>query len=212
MCGSANVLSPGAPPRNSLSVNPDSETPTIKMTTPEIIGENRNRIRSITPVRHSNRNTSEAMRMDELAAPSMPAVPAAIINASNAADGPCTTGRRTSRVAWIRVTRPETMKMALIMFDDRAIGKPIAPATNTGSSQTLETSTCWKPSSTFWAVSSLRIDIRFLSLNAHMGCRAEQRSSTVAFPTRVLAHRFEGFGTYRLSLKHPLRIGFRTSP
>ena len=28
------------------------------------------------------------------------------------------------------------MKMALIMFDDRAIGKPIAPATNTGSSQT----------------------------------------------------------------------------
>ena len=107
MCGSANVLSPGAPPRNSLSVNPDSETPTIKMTTPEIIGENRNRIRSITPVRHSNRNTSEAMRMDELAAPSlpafsapsMPAVPAAIINASNAADGPCTTGRRTSRVA-----------------------------------------------------------------------------------------------------------------
>ena len=51
MCGSANVLSPGAPPRNSLSVNPDSETPTIKMTTPEIIGENRNRIRSITPVR-----------------------------------------------------------------------------------------------------------------------------------------------------------------
>lgn len=69
MCGSANVLSPGALPRNSLSVNPDSETPTIKMTTPEIIGENRNRIRSITPVRHSNRNTSEAMRMDELAAP-----------------------------------------------------------------------------------------------------------------------------------------------
>ena len=43
-------------------------------------------------------------------------------------------GRRTSFVAWISVTRPETMKMAFTMFDDNANGRPMAPATNTGSS------------------------------------------------------------------------------
>ena len=40
-------------------------------------------------------------------------------------------GRRTSFVAWISVTRPETMKMAFTMFDDNANGRPMAPATNT---------------------------------------------------------------------------------
>lgn len=34
-------------------------------------------------------------------------------------------GRRTSFVAWISVTRPETMKMAFTMFDDNANGRPM---------------------------------------------------------------------------------------
>ena len=44
------------------------------------------------------------------------------------------------------------MKMAFTIFDDNANGKPMAPATNTGSSHTLDTNTCCKPSSTFFGV------------------------------------------------------------
>ena len=86
--GSAKPLSPGAPPRNSLNVNRDRETPTRKMITPDTIGANRNRSFSITRVRHSTRKISELMKMDVPAAASDPAVPAAIISASNAAEGP----------------------------------------------------------------------------------------------------------------------------
>ena len=42
--------------------------------------------------------------------------------------------------------------MAFTIFDDNAKGKPMAPATNTGSSHTLDTNTCCKPSSTFFGV------------------------------------------------------------
>ena len=64
------------------------ETPTRKMITPDTIGANRNRSFSITRVRHSTRKISELMKMDVPAAASDPAVPAAIISASNAAEGP----------------------------------------------------------------------------------------------------------------------------
>lgn len=46
------------------------------------------------------------------------------------------------------------MKMAFTIFDDNANGKPMAPATNTGSSHTLDTNTCCKPSSTFFESTS----------------------------------------------------------
>ena len=97
--GSANPSSPGAPPRNSLNVKLDSETPTRKIITPETIGANRKRIFSITRVRHNTTKISELTKIDVPAAANEPAVPAAIINASNAADGPCTIGRRTNFVA-----------------------------------------------------------------------------------------------------------------
>ena len=42
---------------------------------------------------------NELTKIDVPAAANEPAVPAAIINASNAADGPCTIGRRTNFVA-----------------------------------------------------------------------------------------------------------------
>lgn len=155
--GSANPRSPGAPPRNSLSVKPESDTPTRRMITPDTIGANRNRSFSITRVRHNTRNISELTNMDVPAAANDPAVPAEIISASNAADGPCTMGRRTSFVAWMSVTRPDTMKMAFTMFDDNARGRPMAPATNTGSSHTFDTSTCCRPSSVFFMVAFLTV-------------------------------------------------------
>ncbi len=67
-------------------------------------------------------------------------------------------GRRTSFVAWISVTRPETMKMAFTMFDDNANGRPMAPATNTGSSHTFDTSTCCNPSRAFFGVTFFSAD------------------------------------------------------
>ena len=56
------------------------------------------------------------------------------------------------------MTKPDTMKMAFTIFEDKANGNPMAPATNTGSSHTLDTNTCCKPSKTFFGVSFFESD------------------------------------------------------